>query len=625
MSNLQKILKQYWGYPDFIYPQKEIIGSVLEGKDTLAILPTGGGKSVCYQLPAILKDGITLVISPLIALMNDQIESLKNKKIGAAAITSQINSDKITEIFVQCQLGDIRLLYIAPERLQSRNFLKAIRDLKISLIAVDEAHCIAEWGHDFRPAYLKINKLKELFPKATVLALTATATLPVQKEILSALEMKNPAIFKYSLKRKNLIYKVLNSQDEKEDLIYALKKNPGSSIVFTRTRRQTFEIFQFLSEKGFDADYFHAKLPPEEKKIKQENWTKSSSQIIVSTNAFGMGIDKPNVRNVIHLDLPSGIEAYVQEAGRAGRDGSDSQALLLLKPNSAEQSEKIFRSSLPDKNEFTHIIKMFYNQFEIGEYERPDDKFEFDLNQFVTKFSLDKKKSSNILEFLERKDCVIFSPGSGFSKIQVTVNLKFIQNTKSAYFQILDYLVRNHPGILSEEKPVSEFYIARALQKSIRKIKKDLGKMNGSGYLNYRSQDVQSVEFLRPRESGFIKGILWNDFERLQKIKWKKLQDLIYYVSQNEICREKLILRYFGEKNTENCGRCDVCQKGTHYLDSGSILEFLEESPKSIREILFHFINSPKESVLRTLQELADEGLVENSAIDSYKKSKSVK
>jgi len=621
VPNPQETLRQYWGYADFKHPQKEIIESVLEGKDTLAILPTGGGKSLCYQVPAVMSEGITLVISPLIALMQDQVNSLNQIGIGAASITSQNNADEIAVIIAKCQLENIKLLYIAPERLQKKGFIQILKTLKISLVAVDEAHCIAQWGHDFRPAYLKIHKIRELFPATQILALTATATPKVRKEIISALELKQPAVFKHSLKRENLCYKVIHSQNEKDDLIYELTKNPGSAIIFTRTRKQTFEIFQFLSEKGFDADYFHAKLPPEEKKSKQENWTKSPSRIMVATNAFGMGIDKPDVRLVIHLDLPTGIESYVQEAGRAGRDGKKSQAILFLKPGAAEESEKIFKSSLPDKNEFEHIVKMFYSHLEIGENERPERKIEFDFNQFIAKFNLNKKKTFITLEFLDRKELILFVPKPGFSKIRVIVNPKSIQAPKSNYFQISEYLVRNHPGILSEEKPVSEFYIAKELQKSVGKIKRTLEEMNESGYLDYKSRNVQYVEFLRPRESDYIKGILWNDFETLQTVKWKRLQDLIYYATQTEICREKLILRYFGEKPTENCGECDVCKKEKISLNPGSVLNFLEETPKTIREILLHFINSPKESVLEIMQELSDEGLIENLGIDSFKKS----
>lgn len=621
MASSQEILKKYWGYSDFKHPQKEIIDSVLDGKDTLAILPTGGGKSLCYQVPAAMSEGITLVISPLIALMQDQVQNLNQSGIGAASITSQLNPDEIAAVLAKCQLSEIKLLYVAPERLLKRNFIQALKSLKISLIAVDEAHCIAQWGHDFRPAYLKINKLKEFLPNVIILALTATATQSVQKEIISSLEMKETVVFQSSLKRQNLIYKVLHSQDEKEDLVYELTKKPGASIIFTRTRKQTFEIFQFLSEKGFDADYFHARLPPQEKKIKQESWTKSTSQVMVSTNAFGMGIDKPDVRTVIHLDLPSGIEAYVQEAGRAGRDGKNAEAILFLKPNAANDAEKIFKSSIPDKQEFEYIIKMFYNQFEIGENERPDKKGEFELEQFVNKFNLNKKRTLSTMEFLERKEVVLFVPKSSFSKVQVIVNPKFIQNEKSIYFKILEYLVRHHPGILSEEKSVSEFYIARSLDKSIKKIKKTLKKMSEIGYLHYRSQNVRNVEFLRPRESDFIKGVLWNDFESLQKNKWKRLQDLIFYASQKEICREKLILRYFGEKPIGNCGECDVCKNEKSHLNSESVLSFLEESPKSLREILLHFITSPKESVLQNLQLLSDEGLIIATGIDSYKKN----
>lgn len=621
MPNPQETLKQYWGYADFKHPQKEIIDSVLEGKDTLAILPTGGGKSLCYQIPAVMNEGITLVISPLIALMQDQVNSLNQIGIGAASITSQNNADEIAVIIAKCQLENIKLLYIAPERLQKKGFIQILKTLKISLVAVDEAHCIAQWGHDFRPAYLKIHKIRELFPATQILALTATATPKVREEIISVLELKQPAVFKHSLKRENLCYKVIHSQNEKDDLIYELTKNPGSAIIFTRTRKQTFEIFQFLSEKGFNADYFHAKLPPEEKKSKQENWTKSPSRIMVATNAFGMGIDKPDVRLVIHLDLPTGIESYVQEAGRAGRDGKKSQAILFLKPGAAEESEKIFKSSLPDKNEFEHIVKMFYSHLEIGENERPERKIEFDFNQFIAKFNLNKKKTLTTLEFLERKELILFSPQSGFSKIRVIVNPKSIRATKSVYFQISEYLVRHHPGILSEEKPVSEFHIAKGVQKPVGKIKNTLEEMNESGYLDYKNRNIRRVEFLRPRESDYVKGILWNEFENLQTVKWKRLQDLIYYATQTEICREKLILRYFGEKPTENCGECDICKKEKSIPDEVAVLTFLEDSPKTIQEILIHFVNSPKESVLEILQELSDEDRIENVGIDSYKKS----
>ena len=616
----QEILKQYWGYPDFKYPQKEIIDSVLEGKDTLAILPTGGGKSLCYQIPAVLSEGITLVISPLIALMQDQVNALNRIGIGAASITSQLNQDEIAVVFAKCQLGKIKLLYVAPERLLSRSFLQNLIELKVKIIAVDEAHCIAQWGHDFRPAYLKINKIRELFPTSTLLALTATAPPKTQEEIISSLQLKNPNIFQHSLKRENLVYKVLFSQNELDDLVYEIQKNPGSGIVFTRTRKQTFEVATFLQNKEIDADFFHAKIPAEEKKKKQEEWMSSPQQIMVSTNAFGMGIDKSDVRTVIHLDLPDSLEAYVQEAGRAGRDGKNSEAVLFLQPYAAEESEKIFKSGLPNKTEYELICRMFYNYFEIGENERPEQKLEFHFFEFIRKFKLDKKKTMKVIDFLERKEILLFQRTSSFSTVQMFANPKNIQFSKSLPIRIMEYLVRHHPGILSQEKAISEFQIARELGKPLKKIQKALMKLSESNYLYYRSRDRQNVFFLRPRESDYLKNTMWKEFENLQIAQWKRLQDMIFYASQTEICREKLILRYFGEKPSSNCGKCDVCQKERKESDLDSILAFLENSPKTIQQILIHFVNSPKESVLSALQHLADENLIRNTGIDSYQK-----
>lgn len=616
MASSQEILKKYWGYADFIHPQKEIIDAVLEGKDTLAILPTGGGKSLCYQIPAVMSEGITLVISPLIALMQDQVNRLNQLGIGAESITSQLNREEIAVVFARCQLGKVKLLYVAPERLLSRSFIQNLIELEVKIIAVDEAHCIAQWGHDFRPSYLKINKIREIFPNATMLALTATAPPKTRDEIVSALELKDCPIFTRSLKRENLVYKVHSSQNELDDLVYELKKNPCSSIVFSRTRKKTYEVAQFLLEKGLDADYFHANLPSEEKKKKQENWTQSNQQIMVSTNAFGMGIDKADVRTVIHLDLPSSLEAYVQEAGRAGRDGKNSEAVLFLQPYAAEEAEKIFKSSLPDRNEYQQICRMFYNYFEIGENERPEQKLEFNFSEFVKKFKLDKNKTLKVLDFLERKEVIIFQKTATYSTVQMYSNPKNLHFQKSLPIKILEYLLRHHPGILSDEKAINEFNIARELEKPVKKIRKYLAKLSEAGYIYYRSRELQNVVFLRPRETDYVKNTLWKEFENLQIQQWKRLQDMIYYASQTEICREKLILRYFGEKPKNKCGKCDVCKREKAIPDESSVLKFLEDSPKTIQEILIHFVNSPRESVLEKLQELSDEGLVRATGID---------
>lgn len=622
MSELKETLNKYFGYSDFIYPQEEVVQSVLEKKDTFAILPTGGGKSLCYQLPAVLLEGVTLVISPLIALMQDQVKTLNKKGISAALVSSHLSSDEISDTLFKCQQGAIKLLYVSPERLLNKYFIQSLYELNINLITVDEAHCISEWGHDFRPAYLKINKIRNIFPDVNILALTATAPPKTQEEIINSLHLKNVSKFQKSLKRNNLIYSIIPTQSEVDDLYYELKKNRGSSLVFTRTRKQTYEISKFLQEKKLNASFFHAKIPSEEKIRKQQEWMESDNQIMIATNAFGMGIDKANVRSVTHLNLPTSLEAYVQEAGRAGRDKNTAKATLFLQPHAVEEAESIFKNTLPTKNEFETISRMFYNYFEIGENERPDTKANFQLSAFIKKFHLNRKKTLKVLDFLERKEVILFQQKSNYSRIQIYINPKNFQFKKNIHSQIIEFLVRNHPGILSSEKSVHEFQIAHHIGKSIKKVKKALLFLNDAGYLNYQSRDVQSVYFLRPRETDFIRHTLWKEFEKLQISQWKKLQDIIYYATQTEICREKLILRYFGEKSTQNCGHCDVCQRLPTNLEPKSVLNYLEESPKTLQEILLHFVNSPKELVLEILQQLVDEERITRLGIDRFTKSK---
>lgn len=615
----EDILEKYWGYTEFLHPQKEIINSVLSGKDTLAILPTGGGKSVCYQLPAILLKGITIVISPLIALMQDQIQNLNSRGIPAASITSQLTKDEIAVVITRCSLGEIKLLYLAPERIRSKFFMEALQNLPVNLIAVDEAHCISQWGFDFRPSYLKIHLLRELFPSVNILALTATATQGISGEIISALKLKTPNIFRKSLKRNNLTYKVQYSQNELDDLVYELNKCPGVAIVFARMRKKTYEVSRYLCEMGFNAQFFHSKLSKEEKIKRQKIWTESSDQIMVATNAFGMGIDKPDVRTVIHLNLPDSLEAYVQEAGRAGRDGKKSEAVLFIQPYETEDLESIFRVSLPNKKEFEQIEIAFYNYLEVAENERPENKFEFDFNEFIRRYNLSKKKTEKVLNFLERKEVISFKEQTAYgSSIRVLTNPKNINQSKSKEYQLLETLVRKHPGILSDEKLVVEFYLAVELQESVGKIKKLLQKMNDSGYIYYRRRELRLVKFLRPRESNYLRNTLWKEFEKYQTIKWKRLQDIIYFATQQDVCREKLILRYFGEKAKERCGTCDVCLNEEIKIDSEEILDFMANDSKTINEILNYFIKYPKESVLNEVEKLSDKGLIINSGIDSY-------
>lgn len=618
MLSPKEILQHYWGYADFKPPQKDIIESVLAKKDTLAILPTGGGKSLCYQIPAVYFERLTLVISPLIALMQDQVQHLNQIGIGAASITSQVDQQSVVSILDNCKSGKIKLLYVAPERLQNAYFIQSLLELKLDLIAIDEAHCIAQWGHDFRPAYLKINTIKEYFPTTPFLALTATATPKVQQEIINALGMKKPNIFQTSLKRENLVFKVVFTQNELDDLVYHLKRHPGAAIVFVRSRKKTYSVAQFLIEKGFNADYFHARLPNEEKNEKQLTWTLSDDQIMVSTNAFGMGIDKSNVRTVVHLDLPNSLEAYVQEAGRAGRDGKMSEAIMFLNDQAIEENQALFRDNLPNRQEFRSTIKMFYNFFNIGEFERPEYKMAFDRFAFLKHFGLNAKKTEKILDFLDRKEVISIEENRNFSTVRLFVNPKNQLQTTSMQFKILEILARRYAGILSLEKGINEFKIAQELNLSVKVVYAVLNELNDLGYLTYQNRAIKNVYFLRPRESDYFDNTLWKAFEALQVQQWKRLQDIIYYARQGAICREKLMLRYFGENPRQKCGKCDVCVSTSSKLNAKMLLEFLSDSPKTMHDILSHFIAYPKENILKTLELLSDENQIESVHIDSF-------
>ena len=617
MTTIKDILKKYWGYDNFRAPQEEIINSVLNKTDTLAILPTGGGKSLCYQIPAMLFPGVTLVISPLIALMKDQVYQLKENGIPAELISSEYNINQIINILDETKQGKIKILYISPERLQSTMFIEHLRSVLLSLIAIDEAHCISEWGHDFRPAYHKIARIKQVFPNVPILALTATATNLIKKEIVQKLQLFEPNIFHSTLKRPNLSYHVVPSNDKLGDLLRYFKVRKESAIIFVRNRRQTQEITQFLLDNQIDASFFHAKLTKEEKEERQITWINSNRQVMVATNAFGMGIDKPNVRVVFHVDLPPSIESYYQEVGRAGRDGKKARGIYLFHNDDITNSENIFKSNLPSKKEFLRITNALFSHLIIGEGELHDIDYTLDIPKFSEKYKINAKTMVMYLDFLNTQGVIYQKNFSQQSTIRIQISPQTADRMNNS---ILDYLQRTSPGIFMQHREISEGRMSFEIGESVTDIRQKIHELKDRQILEYSDRYLARFRFLVPREESLFANKLWTIFENIQVTQWKRLQAISYYASQNKICRERMLLAYFNEKSNTNCGHCDICKKHKKNEDiKNQLIEFITSGPKTNEEILTKFITSPKENVLQILQLLIDDLIIKNEGFKYYK------
>lgn len=564
MNDIHKILKNYWGYNSFRPMQEDIIESIISGNDTLALLPTGGGKSICFQVPGMYLPGLCLVVSPLIALMKDQVENLNKKGIKASAIYSGMHKNEIDRILGNCMFGDVKFLYVSPERLKTDLFKTNLPRINVGLIAIDEAHCISQWGYDFRPPYLEIAEIRSYFPNVPVIALTATATLKVVDDIQKKLKFKNQSVFQKSFYRSNLIYLVVKTENKLQRLLRIINRIKGSGVVYVRNRRKTQEIAKFLIENNIPSDYYHAGLSMDERDKKQQEWISGKKQIIVATNAFGMGIDKPDVRYVVHMDIPDSLEAYFQEAGRAGRDEKKAWAIQLYDDLDIAELEKNYVNSFPEIKMIRNVYNALCNYLQIPIGSGAERSFEFQLTEFAKEYSFNSLIAYNSLKFLEKEGFILLTDAINKpSRIIIngsTEELYRFQVENRKYEKFIKTLLRSYGGLFSNFVKINEQELAKRLNVDEKQIVATFIYLENIGILNYdRKTDKPLLIFLEDRIDEKQIMVSHENYQFLKDTAFNRLEAIKHYVLSNTKCRSKLLLEYFGEQNSLRCGECDVC------------------------------------------------------------------
>lgn len=622
-----EILKKHFKFDSFRGLQEPIINSVLDGNDTFGLMPTGGGKSLCFQVPALAQDGLCLVISPLIALMKDQVQNLQKNDIKALAMIGNLSTNDISDLLDNALYGNYKFLYLAPERLQQDWILERISALPINLIAIDEAHCVSQWGHDFRPAYLNIKKLRTHLPKVPFLALTASATNNVKQDVINQLELKNVQIFQSSFERKNLAYKVVETQDKFYQIEKILKENTNPSIIYVRNRKSCVEVSNNLNGIGIQSTYFHGGLSLSEKEKNMALWIDEKVQVIVATNAFGMGIDKANVQNIIHIQLPENLESYYQEAGRAGRNGEDAQAVILLNSNDIFQAKHQFLEVLPDKEFLTNVYIKLFNFFQIAYGELPEERFDFNFNQFCTKYKLPILKTYNALSFLDRQS--IISLSQEFSK---KVAIQFIISSKEVIRyvslnpndeEIITNILRSYTGVFDVETQINTFSVAKKSGVSEQKVLALLEKLHQMEIISYRAQNNDaSIVFNEVREDERTINRIAKFLKSQNELKISNLNSVIDYVTNKKTCKSVLLLKYFGEEHPPKCGICSVCiSKEISDFDvkktTVEILQILSDKPHSSRD-LEQKIHLSESQILQSIQHLLEEEKIKINPKNQY-------
>jgi ATP-dependent DNA helicase RecQ len=610
-----EILEKYWGYTEFRPLQDDIIQAVLEGKDTLALLPTGGGKSICFQVPALCLGGLCLVVSPLIALMQDQVEQLQKRGIRAAMINSSISAEDIGLIMERCALGEYSFLYVSPERLQSETFLRMATELPVRLIAIDESHCVSQWGHDFRPAYLQIAPIRNYFDKnVPVIALTASATVKVCDDIEKYLGLKHPQKFSKSFERKELCYVVRHTEDKLNRILAILDKVAGSSILYVRNRKKTHEISEWLNLQGIPSSPYHAGLDYITRELRQKAWIEGSTRVMVSTNAFGMGIDKADVRTVIHLDIPESPEAYYQEAGRAGRDGNKSYAVLLVDHQDFEQSEKRFAVQFPSYDETCGIYTMLCNYLQLPVGGGGEMSFTFDTSAFAERYRLNAITVFNAMRFLEREGLITFQAHPDHrARIKVTLHREELYEFEvmhPAMEHLIRTLLRMYPGILNEPIVFRELELAEKAGMTESEIKKKLNLLHQKGVVSYSpARQVPLIYFALPRQHPDRIPISKSGYSKHIEEARKRFKTMQHFAQQNESCRSTFLLDYFNEKNTEPCGQCDICLAQKPVNLEKKLLEALKNGPLAMPDLLA-MPDAPHDTWIELIRNLSDNGSI---------------
>lgn len=619
MAEIHDILKQYWGYDSFRPLQEEIISSVLAQKDTLALLPTGGGKSLCFQVPALAQEGICLVVSPLIALMKDQVENLKKKGILAAAIYSGMSRRQIVQTLKNIAYGPYKFLYLSPERIETSLFLEYLPAMQVNLIAIDEAHCISQWGYDFRPSYLRIAALRDHLPDVPVLALTASATENVQKDICEQLHFKEQLVLRQSFERKNLSYSVFKSEAKMTKLQQVLSSVKGSAIVYCKSRKRTVEIASLLDMHGLKAAAYHAGLPQEIRNQRQQDWIDNKVQVMACTNAFGMGIDKPDVRVVVHVDAPDCLESYYQEAGRAGRDGQKSYAVLLFDERDVEELNTLHETRFPSYDTIKQVYNALVNYLQIPIYSGEDVRYTFQFDDFIKKFKLEGHSALYSLKTLEQEGWFDFNEKSFVpSTVVFTTSKSALYEFEQAhpeYEPLLTSLLRTYGGIFDFPALISERLLGQLLRKKEEEIKQTLKKIAAYHLLEYTPQnDAPQIIFRKNRVAAEELKLNLDGYKKRKDAFIKRVEKIVVYTATNE-CRSQYINHYFGDNQAMPCGICDNCLQArrtpltTEEFEQikNKILATIASTPLSAKELLVQLKDVKKEKARKVLDFLQAE------------------